>query len=146
MNILYFWIGFLLSSYGCYKHFHEDSDFIGPRERTKVADFWTRYLQIIFQMQAGAMVLALSIFWAAKILPLVRNTSNMDSICIHSVNLLLMLVETALNNLRFPWFRIAYFMLLTWTFTIFYWIFLSGTTLGSPYTFLSMSSPFSPLW
>ncbi|XP_071709721.1 uncharacterized protein [Rutidosis leptorrhynchoides] len=149
LNIVYFLIGFVLSVYGCKKHFR-DAHFIGPRERPKVAGFWTFILQIIFQMQAGAIVFTLTIFWAIEIRDLVRKESIMDPLkaCVHSVNLVLVLIETAFNNLKtFPWFRISYFVLLTWTFTLYQWTILFGPErLWWPYFFLDMASPYSPLW
>ncbi|XP_071710031.1 uncharacterized protein [Rutidosis leptorrhynchoides] len=78
-------------------------DSIGPREQPKVAGLWTIILQIIFQMQAGAIVFTFSIFWVSRFH--ILSAKNLIKACVHSVNLVLVLIETAFNNfvaLYFP--------------------------------------------
>ncbi|MED6174056.1 hypothetical protein PIB30_065271 [Stylosanthes scabra] len=40
----------------------------------------------------------------------------------HTINAVFLLTETALNCLRFPWFRIGYFGLWTFTYVVFQWL------------------------
>ncbi|TYI36778.1 hypothetical protein ES332_A03G165300v1 [Gossypium tomentosum] len=43
-------------------------------------------------------------------------------VCMHSINVVFLLGDTILNCMRFPFFRIAYFVLWTGTFVVFQWI------------------------
>jgi hypothetical protein len=40
----------------------------------------------------------------------------------HSINVVFMIGDTAMNSLRFPWFRIAYFLLWTGAFVNVQWL------------------------
>ncbi|KAG6390885.1 hypothetical protein SASPL_148630 [Salvia splendens] len=71
--------------------------------------------QIIFQMNAGAVMLTDSVFWFILVPFLLI-------INMHSINAVFLLGETALNSLRFPWFRIGYFFLWTCAYVLFQWI------------------------
>ncbi|KAK3033037.1 hypothetical protein RJ639_035663, partial [Escallonia herrerae] len=63
----------------------------------------------------------------------------------HSLNMICLLGETALNCLRFPLFRISYFILWTSVYVIFEWIVHAFVSIGWPYPFLELSSPYAPL-
>ncbi|XP_024970778.1 uncharacterized protein LOC112509832 [Cynara cardunculus var. scolymus] len=100
-------------------------------------------------MVAGAIVLTDCIFWFILVPFLARehyNTFQLLPIAMHSTNVVFLLFETALNSLRFPLFRIAYFFLWTCVFVIFEWIVHACIRLWWPYPFLDLSSPLSPLW
>ncbi|KAK3224745.1 hypothetical protein Dsin_004607 [Dipteronia sinensis] len=64
----------------------------------------------------------------------------------HTINAVFLLGDAALNCLRFPLFRIAYFFLWTVTFVIFQWILHAFVMLWWPYPFLDLSSSYAPLW
>ncbi|MBA0613726.1 hypothetical protein Godav_014100 [Gossypium davidsonii] len=64
----------------------------------------------------------------------------------HSINVVFLLGDTILNCMRFPFFRIAYFVLWTGTFVVFQWIIHACINLWWPYPFLDLSSPYAPLW
>ncbi|XP_074316257.1 uncharacterized protein LOC141652613 [Silene latifolia] len=112
------------------------------------AGFWGYILQIIFQMNAGAVMLTDMVFWF--ILVPFLSTKNYDLnffiINMHTVNLVFLLGDTALNSLHFPWFRIAYFILWTSFFVIFQWVLHACISIWWPYPFLDLSSSFAPLW
>ncbi|KAF8005942.1 hypothetical protein BT93_K0275 [Corymbia citriodora subsp. variegata] len=98
-----------------------------PSEAVReAAGFFGYSFQIIFQMNAGAVMLTDSIFWFI-IVPFL-----------------------AVNNykLRFPFplFRIAYFFLWTIIYVIFQWVVHACFTIWWPYPFLDLSSPYAPLW
>ncbi|KAF1875906.1 hypothetical protein Lal_00006537, partial [Lupinus albus] len=80
--------------------------------------------QIIFQINAGAVFLTDCVFWFLFVPFLVRNDYNLDflNISMHTFNIVFMLGDTALNSLKFPWFRIGYFCMWTFTYVIFQWI------------------------
>ncbi|KAL8256935.1 hypothetical protein R6Q59_028976 [Mikania micrantha] len=173
---IYFGIGSLLSIYGCCQHHNkvggdrseEEQDeeqaaqaeitnlpnaakYIGPKDpihHRQVAGFWGYVFQIMFQMQAGAVVLTDCVFWFIIVPFLAMKDYNFNFFIInmHSINAVFLLGETALNSLRFPWFRIAYFVLWTCVFVVFHWIVHACIALWWPYPFLDLASSFSPLW
>ncbi|KAJ6799301.1 uncharacterized protein M6B38_207385 [Iris pallida] len=114
----------------------------------KVAEFWGYAFQIIYQTNAGAVMLTDCVFWFIIFPFLARKDYDLNPILIgmHSVNAILLLGDTALNNLRFPWFRISYFLLWTSGFVIFQWIVHACTSIWWPYPFLDLSSPRAPIW
>ncbi|KAL9149607.1 hypothetical protein ABFS82_12G118800 [Erythranthe guttata] len=105
-------------------------------------------LQIVFQMCSGAVVLTDSIFWL-MIYPFLTAKDyriNYLIVCKHSLNAVLLLGDASLNSLRFPFFRMAYFVLWTGIFVIFQWIIHACVSIRWPYPFLDLSSPYAPLW
>ncbi|KAL9337915.1 hypothetical protein Peur_069684 [Populus x canadensis] len=104
--------------------------------------------QIIFQMNAGAVMLTDCVFWFILVPFLAIKDYHLNALIIgiHSLNAVFLLGDTALNSLRFPWFRIAY--CLTWTivYVLFQWIVHATFRLWWPYPFLDLSSPYAPLW
>ncbi|RAL41206.1 hypothetical protein DM860_017755 [Cuscuta australis] len=115
---------------------------------TKVAHFWGYIFQIIFQMNAGAVTLTDCVFWFVLVPYLTIKGYNLNFLIIgmHSINVVFLLVDTVLNCLRFPWFRIGYFFLWTAVYVIFQWALHACISIWWPYPFLDLSSPFAPLW
>ncbi|KAH9708822.1 hypothetical protein KPL70_012995 [Citrus sinensis] len=96
---------------------------------------------------AGAVMLTDSVFWLI-IYPFLTSADfslNFLIVSMHSVNAVFLLGDTILNCLRFPLFRIAYFILWTVIFVIFQWIVHACVSIWWPYAFLDLSSPFAPL-
>ncbi|KAD2806041.1 hypothetical protein E3N88_39418 [Mikania micrantha] len=122
-------IGSLLSIYGCCQHHNkvggdrseEEQDeeqaaqaeitnlpnaakYIGPKDpihHRQVAGFWGYVFQIMFQMQAGAVVLTDCVFWFIIVPFLAMKDYNFNFFIInmHSINAVFLLGETALNSL-----------------------------------------------
>ncbi|KAG8640133.1 uncharacterized protein LOC110630170 [Manihot esculenta] len=109
---------------------------------------WGYIFQIIFQISAGAVVLTDIVFWFILYPFVLSKAYNLDFLnaCMHSVNAVLLLGDTFLNCLRFPSFRIAYFIFWTSIFVIFQWIIHACVSMWWPYPFLDLSSPYAPLW
>lgn len=106
------------------------------------------FLQTVYQTSAGAVVLTDLVFWFI-IYPFMTPTEfhpDFFMVTLHSVNAIFLLGETLLNCMRFPMFRFAYFILWTALFVIFQWIIHACVSLGWPYPFLELSSPYAPLW
>ncbi|XP_030521611.1 uncharacterized protein LOC115734814 isoform X1 [Rhodamnia argentea] len=173
---IYFGVGSLLSAYGCYRYGHkfdsaeidsEKANFADPRLRNssgmtstnkscappsqavrETAGIFGYAFQIIFQMNAGAVVLTDSVFWFIIVPFLAVNNYRLRflDINMHTINVVLLLGDTALNCLRFPLFRIAYFFLWTTIYVIFQWVVHACFTIWWPYPFLDLSSPYAPLW
>ncbi|KAL2935126.1 Translationally-controlled tumor protein-like protein [Bienertia sinuspersici] len=88
------------------------------------AGFWGYFMQISYQISAGAAILTDVIFWGI-IVPFVSNAHlGLDVLmgCIHSVNIVFLLIETSINHLPFPCFRLAYFVLWSSAYVIVQWL------------------------
>ncbi|KAK8529426.1 hypothetical protein V6N13_102345 [Hibiscus sabdariffa] len=112
------------------------------------AGAWTYAFQIMYQTSAGAVILTDSVFWFI-LFPLLTAKDyglNYLLVCMHSVNAVFLVGDTILNCMRFPFFRIAYFVLWTGTFVVFQWIIHACINLWWPYPFLDLSSAYAPLW
>ncbi|XP_009127802.1 uncharacterized protein LOC103852656 isoform X1 [Brassica rapa] len=104
--------------------------------------------QILFQTCAGAVLLTDGVFWFIIYPFLTSKDFNLDFfiVIMHSVNAVFLLGETFLNSLRFPLFRISYFVVWTGVFVIFQWIVHACVSFWWPYPFLDLSSSYAPLW
>ncbi|XVF09325.1 hypothetical protein REPUB_Repub07fG0082800 [Reevesia pubescens] len=104
--------------------------------------------QIVFQMNAGAVLLTDCVFWFIIVPFLAIKDYNLSILAInmHTINAVFLLGDTALNCLRFPCFRIAYFFLWTVIYVTFQWLVHACVNIWWPYPFLDLSSSYAPLW
>ncbi|XP_039047425.1 uncharacterized protein LOC120187902 [Hibiscus syriacus] len=124
---------------------------LNPQEKcnlSQAAGISSYLFQVIFQTNAGAVMLTDLIYWCLifPFLTIEDYTLNFMTVKLHTLNVILLLGDTALNSLWFPWFRISYFVLWTGAFVIFHWILHACVSIWWPYPFLDLSSPNAPLW
>lgn len=114
----------------------------------KTAGIWVYIFQIIYQICAGAVVLTDFVFWFIIFPFLTSDDYSLGFIdtCLHSINAVFLLGDVILNCLRFPFFRIAYFIQWTGIFVIFQWIVHACVSMWWPYPFLELSTPYAPIW
>ncbi|XAR61461.1 hypothetical protein NMG60_11035167 [Bertholletia excelsa] len=112
------------------------------------AGFWGYLMQISYQTSAGAVILTDIVFWCV-IVPFLTNAHlqlNMLMGCMHILNAVFLLLDTAVNSLPFPWFRLSYFVLWSCSYVIFQWVIHACGYSMWPYPFLELSSSWAPLW
>ncbi|KAK8718196.1 hypothetical protein V6N13_045439 [Hibiscus sabdariffa] len=101
-------------------------------EFQKRAGFWGYLMQTIYQTCGGAVILTDTVFWIVIVPFLSIKHLELNTLmgCMHTVNAVLLILDTLLNSLPFPWFRIAYFV--QWSCL---W----------PYPFLELNTAWAPL-
>ncbi|KAJ3696325.1 hypothetical protein LUZ61_000030 [Rhynchospora tenuis] len=112
------------------------------------AGTWGYCMQIIYQTCGGAVMLTDVVFWCLLV-PFMSSAHfkvNLIMGCMHSLNLLFLLVDTFLNSMPFPWFGMTYFILWSCTYVIFQWILHACGFSWWPYPFLELATPWAPLW
>lgn len=105
--------------------------------------------QCVFQAVLPAAVLTDLIYWGFLVpvfLPPNWQHSFID-INKHAINLVILIIEFSLNSLRFPWFRVSYFILWSTAYVSFQWICHSaGIVHYWPYPFMNVDTPYAPAW
>ncbi|KAL6219635.1 hypothetical protein ACLB2K_007394 [Fragaria x ananassa] len=112
------------------------------------AGFWGYLMQIAFQTCAGAVVLTDVVFWCV-IVPFLSTSHlglNVLMGCMHTLNAFFILLDTSLNSLPFPWFRLSYFVLWSCLYVIFQWVIHALGFPWWPYPFLELDTPWATLW
>ncbi|KAJ6796109.1 Uncharacterized protein M6B38_221965 [Iris pallida] len=117
-------------------------------EVDQTAGFLGYTMQIIYQTCAGAVMLTDIVFWGV-LLPFSSSDYFKLSLvkgCVHSLNAVFLILDTSLNSLQFPLFRMAYFVLWSSIYVIFQWILHACGISWWPYPFLELANPWAPLW
>ncbi|XP_017969830.1 PREDICTED: uncharacterized protein LOC18613775 isoform X2 [Theobroma cacao] len=112
------------------------------------AGFWGFLMQTIYQTCGGAVILTDIVFWCI-IVPFLSNSHlglNMLMGCMHTLNAVFLILDTVLNSLPFPWFRLAYFVQWSCLYVVFQWVLHACGFTWWPYPFLELDTPWAPLW
>ncbi|XP_073015658.1 uncharacterized protein [Primulina eburnea] len=100
------------------------------------------------QYAAGAVILTDIVFWCL-LLPFMTGESFQLTLligCMHSVNAVFLLIESALNRMPFPWFGLIYFLLWSCAYVVVQWVLHACCFTWWPYPFLELSTPWAPMW
>ncbi|KAL3624262.1 hypothetical protein CASFOL_033078 [Castilleja foliolosa] len=128
--------------------FLEKLDQTGKSHALLTFGFWNNLFHVLFQMTAGAVTITDFIYWSV-IFPFIALRDyemNFLTVVTHSINAVLLLGDTALNSLQFPWFRISYFIMFTGIYVIFQWVVHAAVHIWWPYPFLDLSAALAPVW
>lgn len=112
------------------------------------AGFWGNLMQNVYQTCAGAVVLTDIVFWCL-LLPFQTGDDFKLTLligCMHSLNAVFLLLDSALNSLQFPWHGLAYFVLWSAAYIIFQWVLHACCLTWWPYPFLEVANPWAPMW
>ncbi|XP_047330894.1 uncharacterized protein LOC124934410 [Impatiens glandulifera] len=114
---------------------------------SKTANICGYIFQVVYQTCGGAVILTDSVFWFI-LFPFFTPNHQLGflDVSMHSLNAIFLLGDVLLNGMRFPFFRVTYFILWTCIFVVFQWIVHACHSMWWPYPFLDISSPYSPLW
>ncbi|KAL6657440.1 hypothetical protein ACP70R_005220 [Stipagrostis hirtigluma subsp. patula] len=115
----------------------------------KRAGFWGRCMQIIYQTSAGATMLTDVTFWGLLVPLFYRDKFGLALVTdgMHSLNAVFLIVDSVLNNMPFPWYRMAFFVFWSCTYVTFQWVLHAcGAISWWPYPFLDLSSSGAPVW
>ncbi|KAK7337573.1 hypothetical protein VNO77_18155 [Canavalia gladiata] len=112
------------------------------------AGFWGYLMQTTYQTCAGAAILTDIVFWCVIVPFLTISHLRLSPLtgCMHTLNVAFLLLDTALNNLPFPWFRISYFVLWSCGYIIFQWVIHACGFKWWPYPFIVLNSKWAPIW
>ncbi|OVA16681.1 hypothetical protein BVC80_1543g123 [Macleaya cordata] len=118
------------------------------KEIDQRAGFWGNLMQIIYQTCTGAAMQTDIVFWCLLVPFLSADTFRLNLLMgfMHSLNVVFLLLDTALNNLPFPWFGFVYFIIWSCLYIVFQWVLHACGFTWWPYAFLELSTPWAPLW
>ncbi|PIA60827.1 hypothetical protein AQUCO_00300393v1 [Aquilegia coerulea] len=154
--IVYFALGTIISAHGCWRYLktpivesEERKGFMKEEsDETQSTATLTSKTNESKKTCAGASMLTDIVFWGL-LLPFQSEGQFSLTLllgCMHGLNLLFLLLDTALNNLPFPWFRMAYFVFWSCTYIVFQWSIHACGLSSWPYAFLELSTPWAPMW
>ncbi|KAL8191959.1 hypothetical protein R6Q57_028079 [Mikania cordata] len=112
------------------------------------AGFWGNLMLNIYQTCAGAVVLTDIVFWCL-LLPFQSGDDFKLTLligCMHSLNAVFLLMDSALNRLQLSWHGLTYFILWSTTYIVFQWVMHACCFTWWPYPFLELATPWAPMW
>ncbi|GAB2226493.1 hypothetical protein Drorol1_Dr00022303, partial [Drosera rotundifolia] len=166
--MIYFAIGAIISAQGCMRYTKSAIE-VGEKgkssqngnavnglpkhhlhdETYEDAGFWGHLMHIIYQTCAGAVLMTDIVFWCVLVPMLAGKTFEVTWLIgsIHAVNVVFLLIDSALNRLPFPLFGFIYFIYWGVSYIIFQWLLHAFSSITWwPYPFLDLSTAEAPLW
>nr|XP_043621719.1 uncharacterized protein LOC122593385 isoform X2 [Erigeron canadensis] len=151
---IYFALGSVISAHGCWKQFRErslskmDSSSVEVSKINEEAGFWGNAMQNIYQACAGASLLTDLVFWGLLLPFQTGDTFKLTLLigCMHSVNAVFLVLDSALNSLQFSWHGLRYFIFWSSAYIVFQWIMHMCCFSWWPYPFLELATPWAPMW
>ncbi|XP_057722836.1 uncharacterized protein LOC130936714 [Arachis stenosperma] len=160
--IIYFGMGTMVSAHGCW-NFCSKATIDSVKQTNGSVKLESRYAKVEFQQRAGflgylmqttyqtcagAVILTDVVFWVVIVpfLSISHLRLNMLMGCMHALNVVFLFLDTALNNLPFPWFRFSYFVIWSCGYIIFQWAIHACGFPWWPYPFLELNNKWAPLW
>ncbi|GAB2282130.1 hypothetical protein Dimus_016684 [Dionaea muscipula] len=168
--IIYFAIGTIISAQGCIIMYSKPANQVEEREKFQKneksmngngshkhyypdkanddAAYLGHFMLVVYQTCAGAVLMTDIVFWCVLVPMLAGKTFEVTLLigCIHSLNFVFLLIDSALNRLPFGWFGFIYFMYWSILYIVFQWAIHFRGLKWWPYPFLDISSPWAPLW
>ncbi|KAM7495767.1 hypothetical protein LguiA_020181 [Lonicera macranthoides] len=102
----------------------------------------------VYHTCAGAVMLTDIVFWCL-LLPFMTGDNFRLTLligCMHSLNAVFLLLDSALNSLPFAWHRLTDFVLWSASYVVFQWVLHACCFTWWPYPFLDLSTPWAPMW
>ncbi|XP_057790396.1 uncharacterized protein LOC131007259 [Salvia miltiorrhiza] len=148
--LVYFAIATVVSIRGCRRKPIQtgEKDNLLKKDMEEKLGFLENLLQIIYQTSAGAVMLTDIVFWCL-LLPFMSGENFKLTLligCMHSVNAVFLIIESAVNRMPFTWFGLIYFVLWSCSYVVFQWAIHACCVKWWPYPFLDLSTPWAPLW
>ncbi|ONM60329.1 hypothetical protein ZEAMMB73_Zm00001d022384 [Zea mays] len=103
----------------------------------------------LLQTSAGATMLTDVTYWGLLVPFFYRDKFGLALFTdgMHSLNAVFLLIDTLLNNMPFPWYRMSFFVFWSCAYVTFQWVLHAcGGVSWWPYPFLDLSSSGAPLW
>ncbi|XP_047316654.1 uncharacterized protein LOC124920252 isoform X2 [Impatiens glandulifera] len=156
---IYFALVTVISARGCFVYSKtsvpeiEDGEEISSRGKRRSimkmkADFLEQFTQAIYQICGGASMLTDIVFWGLLVPFMLDEKFKLTMLisAMHSMNVVLLIIDSALNRQPFTWFGLNYFIVLSVTYVIFQWVLHACGFTWWPYPFLELATPWAPLW
>lgn len=117
-------------------------------EKKEKFGFWGSTMLVVYQICAGAVMMTDVVFWCL-IVPFLSGdhfSVNIVMGSMHTLNLVFLLLDTALNSMPITWFGMSYFVLWSCAYVAFEWILHACGVTWWPYPFLELATPWAPVW
>ncbi|RVW41572.1 hypothetical protein CK203_068159 [Vitis vinifera] len=148
--IVYFALGSCMSAYGCWVYSMKPPSENGVTEDLEESRSSTA---VIFRAKEIRGTIKLQSHYdqeaiqrRAGLLGYLMQIAYQLMGCMHTMNAFFLLLDTSLNSLPFPWFRLSYFVLWSCIYVIFQWVIHACGFSWWPYPFLELSTQWAPLW
>ncbi|PON43203.1 Protein rolling stone [Parasponia andersonii] len=161
--MIYFAMATVISAYGCWtstkkttsdreEELEDDINLRNPDAQKEIhqkVGSWGYVMQAMYHTCAGASILTDLVFWCLLV-PLEAGEQfelTLLMSCLHTMNIVFLIGDTALNSLPFTWFGFVYFVFWSCLYITFQWVVhLCGFMTWWPYPFLELNTPWAPLW